>query len=324
MSGQETEKRTRAQLEEAERQADIWKAEIEKGLQEVQELRDRLKPVEFSSGLWEQYTGAYGDIREDVAFLFCRKELIPETMKLRRLDMEEKDDYEIIFDNLCENLMHQMSWYEGSYMAMPYLVLLLEKKRRSGDYEWEKKIIQAAGDVLSTDIPCCNGSRGGDHAQMPEEILESYRLSVELVQEMTRDFLDRNMERLKEEDPGWLQYFCTDLMAILGDREAAFQMFLGQWEQCPVACPECGYFDEDMEADGFCDDGQLDKIEPAASVIGKWDGKSYEDTYLWFSNLAHELGVEDEWKISCYYGTYTCPECGSSGILMDWMKETEM
>ena len=80
-------------------------------------------------------------------------------------------------------------------------------------------------------------------------------------------------------------------MAILGDREAAFQMFNGQWEQCPVTCPECDYFDEDMESDGFYDREQLEKIEPAASVLGKWDGKSYEDTYLWFSNLAHELGA---------------------------------
>ena len=338
MNGQETKKRTRAQLEEEKRQADLqkvkdgqelqekrqaelWKAEIEKGLQEVQNLREKLKPVEFPSWLWEQYTGAYGDVREDVAFLFCPEELIPKTMKLRRLDTEEKSDYEIIFDNLCENLMHQMSWYPGSYLAMPYLVLLLEKRRQKQDYRWEKKIIQAAGDVLSTDIPCCGG---GDQAQMPEDIVESYQLSVELLQEMTKDFLDRNMERLKEENPGWLQYFCTDLMAILGDREAAFQMFNGQWEQCPVTCPECGYFDEDMEADGFYDREQLEKIEPAASVLGKWDGKSYEDTYLWFSNLAHELGVEDEWKIPYYYGTYTCPECGSRGILMDWMKDTEM
>lgn len=321
MSRQETEKRTRAQLEEEERRSDLWKAEIEKGLQEVQDLRDRLKPVEFFSGLWEQYTGAYGNIREDVAFLFCPEKLVPETMKLRRLDPEEKSDYEIQFDNLCENLTHQLSLYGGSYLAMPYLVLLLEKKRRKQDYEWEKKIIQAAGDVLSTDIPFCGG---GDEAQMPEEVMESYQLSVELLQEMTKEFLDQNMERLKEEDPGWLQYFCTDLMAVLGDREAAFQMLMGQWEQCPVSCPECDYFDEDMEADGFYDKEQLKKIEPAASVIGKWDGKSYEDPYLWFSNLAHELGVEDEWKIPYYYGTYTCPECGSRGILIEWMKKTEM
>ena len=66
MNGQETKKRTRAQLEEEKRQADLqkvkdgqelqekrqaelWKAEIEKGLQEVQNLREKLKPVEFPS-----------------------------------------------------------------------------------------------------------------------------------------------------------------------------------------------------------------------------------------------------------------------------------
>jgi len=57
------------------------------------------------------------------------------------------------------------------------------------------------------------------------------------------------------------------------------------------------FYDEDMEADGFSDQEQLRKIEPAKFLIGKWDGESYEDTYLWFSNLVHDLGVEDEWKV---------------------------
>lgn len=320
MSRQETAQSEQARQEEAIRQSDLWKREIEKGLREVQELREKLKPVEFGSRAWEKYKGAYGDVREDVAFMFCPEELIPETEKLRRLDREEKSDYEIIFDNLCENLTHQLSLYDGTYLAMPYLVLLLEKKRREQDYKWEKKIIQAAGDILCTDIPYCGG---GSRAELPQEIAESYQMSVELLQEMVKEFLNRNMERLKTEDPEWLQYFCTDLLAILGDREAAFQMLIGAWEQCPVSCPDCDYFDEEMEADGFCEEENLKKIEPAASVIGKWDGKNYEDTCLWFSNLAHDLGVADDWKIAYYYGTYTCPECGSRGILIDWMKRSE-
>lgn len=306
--------------EEARRQSDLWRSKIEEGLREVQKLREQLHPAEFPSGLWEQYRGAYGDVREDVAFLFCPEELIPETPKLRRLDREEKSDYEIIFDNLCENLTHQLSFYDATCLAMPYLVLLLEKKRQAGDYEWQKKILSAAGDVLATDIPYCGGSA---KAGLPEAVTESYEKSVELLTEMTKEFLKENMERLKGEDPGWLQYFCTDLLAILGDREAAFQMLIGAWEQCPVACPECGYFDEEMEADGFYDKEQLKKITPAESVIGQWDKESYDDTYVWFSNLVHDLGAEDAWKASYYYGTYTCPECGSKGILLDWMKETD-
>ena len=54
---------------------------------------------------------------EDVAFLFCREDLIPETTKIRRLDFEEKGYYEIIFDNLWENLTHQLSLYPAIYLA---------------------------------------------------------------------------------------------------------------------------------------------------------------------------------------------------------------
>ena len=44
-------------------QSDMWKAEIEKGLNKVKELRMQLKPVEFTSKLWETYQGAYDDVR---------------------------------------------------------------------------------------------------------------------------------------------------------------------------------------------------------------------------------------------------------------------
>ena len=53
--------------------ATMWKEEIEKSLAEENELRERLRPVEFSSDLWNVFRGAYGDVREDVAFLFCPK-----------------------------------------------------------------------------------------------------------------------------------------------------------------------------------------------------------------------------------------------------------
>lgn len=307
----------------SESMSTMWKEEIEKSLAEIGELREELHPVDFSSNLWEQYRGAYGNVREDVAFLFCPKELLPEMEKIRRLDFEEKDNEQIVFDNLSENLSHQLSFYNATYLAMPYLVLLLEKKRRKKDFDWQMKIITDSGIILSTDMPC-ESSEGSEEEKesIPKEIMESYRLSVKHLKEMTKEFLKENMEQLKEKSPLDLQYFCTAVLAILGDSQAAFQMLIGSWEQCAVCCPECDYFDEDMEADGFYDEEQMkEKVEPAESVLGKWDGKSFGDTYLWFSNLAHMLGVEDEWKIAYYYGTYTCPECGSKGTLIEWMKE---
>lgn len=310
-------------MADSESMATMWKEEIEKSLAEMSKLREQLHPVEFSSKLWEQYRGAYGDVREDVAFLFCPKELLPEMEKLRRLDFEEKGNEQIVFDNLCENLSHQLSFYDATYLVMPYLVLLLEKKRREQDFDWQMKIIMEAGIILSTDMSY-EGS-GDNKDSVHGEIMESYHLSIEYLKEMTKEFLNQNMDKIKTKSPSDLQYFCTALLAILGDPQAAFQMILGGWEQCAVCCPECDYFDEDMEADGFYDEEQMkEKVEPAESVIGKWDGKSFDDTYLWFSNLAHMLGVEDEWKIAYYYGTYTCPECGSKGTLIEWMKAYEL
>lgn len=310
-------------MADSESMATMWKEEIEKSLAEMSKLREQLHPVEFSSKLWEQYRGAYGDVREDVAFLFCPKELLPEMEKLRRLDFEEKGNEQIVFDNLCENLSHQLSFYDATYLVMPYLVLLLEKKRREQDFDWQMKIIMEAGIILSTDMSY-EGS-GDNKDSVHGEIMESYHLSIEYLKEMTKEFLNQNMDKIKTKSPSDLQYFCTSLLAILGDSQAAFQMILGGWEQCAVCCPECDYFDEDMEADGFYDEEQMkEKVEPAESVIGKWDGKSFDDTYLWFSNLAHMLGVEDEWKIAYYYGTYTCPECGSKGTLIEWMKAYEL
>ena len=302
--------------------ATMWKQEIEKSLAELSELREKLQPVDFSSDLWTIFRGAYGDIREDVAFLFCPKELLPEMVKIRRLDTEEKENEQILFDNLCENLTHQLSFYDATYLAIPYLVLLLEKKRKEQDFKWQMQVISEAGVILSTNIPYNEYDRT---PTISEDILESYDLSIEYLKEMTKEFLQQNLERLKEEDPFDLQYFCTSILSILGDPEMAFYLLFGSWDQCYITCPNCNYYNENIQIDDFHNTEQiLEEIEPAESVIGKWDQKSYEDTYLWFSNLLHILGIEEEWKIPYYYGTYTCPECGSKGILIDWMKQCEM
>lgn len=300
-------------------QATLWKEEIEKSLAKMSELRERLQPIEFSSKLWEEYEGAYGDVREDIAFLFCPKELLPEMDKIRRLDFEDKEDERINFDNVCENLLHQLSFYDATYLAMPYFVLFLEKKRREQDFHLQFEIIIQAGIILSTDI------FDDEREELPKDISKSYQCSIEILREMTKEFLQQNMEQLKEEKAIDLQYFCTSLLAIFDDPKAAYQILIGSWEQLPVACPNCDYYDDEMEADGFFVERIVkEKVTPAESVLGTWDGKSFEDTYVWFSNLAHILQIEDEWKIPYYYGTYQCPECGSKGILIDWMKKSNL
>ena len=57
-------------------------------------------------------------------------ELLRECIAALYLDFEEKECDQINFDNLCENLSHQLSFYNATYLAMPYLLLFLEKKRK--------------------------------------------------------------------------------------------------------------------------------------------------------------------------------------------------
>ena len=251
--------------------SDMWKKAIEQTLSELQTLRERLQPVPFSSPLWELYHGAYGDTREDVAFLFCPKHLIPEMVKTRRLDFDEKDDYQINFDNLCENLSHQLSFYNATYLTMPYLVLLLEKVRREQDFKWQFHIILNAGIILSTE------ETFSGQPSLPPEIQTSYELSKELLRDMSKDFLKQNFDQIMQEDEDDRLYLATALLAIFGDPGAALQLVMGSWEQTPIICPECDYFDEDME-DGFYNETLIkEKIVPAESVIGKWDEKSFEE-----------------------------------------------
>ncbi|MDE5698596.1 MAG: hypothetical protein K2I96_14495 [Lachnospiraceae bacterium] len=51
--------------------------------------------------------------------------------------------------------------------------------------------------------------------------------------------------------------------------------------------------------------------------------KSYDDDYVWMSNLLYLLGNKDcAKKMSFYYGTFFCPNCGKeAGIMMDLAKQ---
>lgn len=306
--------------EDARKKAEIWKKAIQNSLCELPELLERLNPVPFTSTLWDTYHGAYGDVREDVAFLFCPKDLVPEMDKLRRLDFEEKDDEQINFDNLCENLSHQLSFYDATYLALPYLVLLLEKKRLEQDFHWQMRIIEETGIILSTDIPYYHEGE----TDVPLEVSESYQLAKTLLRDMTKEFLKQHIDEIKQQPGEDREYLATALLSIFGDPEAAYQLIMGSWEQMIVTCTECDYFDEDMEIADFSDKELIEEqVIPAESVIGKWDKKSFGDTYVWFSNLVHELEVESEWKLPYFYGTYTCPECGHKGIVMDLMKHSQ-
>ena len=74
--------------------------------------------TELNSDLWELYRGAYGNIKCEIEVLL--KEVSGEEV--------EQEEFEDAFENLCETLWHQMSFYKASYLAMPYMLKFLEQK----------------------------------------------------------------------------------------------------------------------------------------------------------------------------------------------------
>ena len=234
-------------------------------------------------------------------------------MKLRRLDPEEKDDFRIAFDNLFENLYHQMSFYYATYLVLPYLVTLLEKDSRFESFEWKMDMISEIGICLATDIP-------NNHREIltDEEILSSYEASILKLQELTKQFLEQHEEEIKELDFNARSMLITAILAIFGEREIAFILTMSCWDSCYMLCDNCEYCEEELE---LSDEEARKQIVPAESVIGNWDGSSYEDAWLWISNVLNQLGAQEELEIlSYYYGTYTCPECGNKSKVFDLMK----
>jgi len=271
-----------------------------------------MRLTEFSSDLWETYRGAYGSVRREVEILMDGTTAPPPQQKLRRLDTEEKDDYRIAFDNLCEGLSHQMSFYSAIYLVLPYMAKLLEEKEAAGDFRWQVLILSEMGVCLATDVPWNHHGEA-----VPQEIRDSYQESIAVLGERAKKLLFQRTEELRQLDEAARTLFCTGLLGLLGDRRAAFALLMSGWDTCFVQCGQCGVLDEDLE---FSDEKQRKKIKPARTWLRRWDRKTYTDTYLWLSSVLRLLGNRKEEKSLAFYcGTYTCQACGHRGSVMEGM-----
>ena len=255
---------------------------------------------ELDSVLWEMYTGAYGDVREYLTILTGEREDATETFKLRRLDSTLKTNYELAFDNLCENLWHQMSFYPATWLAVPYLARLMERWEKENDAEWMFRGIMAVGSCLATDV-------FGDRPK-EDDVRESYENAVLQVRDMTIDFLAGHMDGVQEKPISLRREFAFAVTAIMGERRLAFLLIMSELESCYIVCPGCENCDEEIEFGYFDPSGRIEKTDVP---IKKWDGENLADVSSWLFNLFVLLGDTEGVERLCYYfGTYACPECG--------------
>lgn len=266
---------------------------------------------EFDSFLWDSYKGAYGNVKEYLIILMGERDEAPKTFKLRRLDKTLKTNYEMAFDNLCENLWHQMSFYPATWLAVPYLARLMEGWKKENDTEWLFQGILAVGSCLATDV---YGNKPGE-----DDVRESYENAILQIRDMTIDFLAEHMDYVREKEIHWRRAFAFAVTAILGEIKLAFILMMSELESCYIVCPGCENCDEELEFGYFDFSGRIGKAEVPAE---KWDGESLADIKLWLFNLFELLGDTEGVERLCYYfGTYTCPECGERIPVFRGMEE---
>lgn len=260
--------------------------------------------TELNSELWGMHRGAYGDIWNEIAVL--EKVISGEDV--------EAEVFESTFETLCEGLWHQLSFYDAGYLAMPYLLKLLGLKIKEQDFQWQLRLFSEMGMIVTTDIP-----RNHYTHDVEVEIVENYNRCLLVLAELEKQFIMKYLEQIAELESNSKSYFYTTALAVLDDREAAFVLTSLLYNEIYVVCGACGTWNEELPE---ISQGEIKEIEPAETVIGKWDGKSFENTYIWYSNFLHMLGDDHAANVlSYYYGTYTCPECGQKALVMDVAKK---
>lgn len=219
-------------------------------------------------------------------------------------------------DIIFQNLSHQMSFYSATYVVLPHMVRLLEQVMSEGDAAHAHTLIFNLGICLMTDIP------ENRFEETDSPILGDYNAAAQKLAGLTKQYLNTYEAQLQELDEDLRSMLFVATLAILGKRETAYaafdQLASGTIEELSLVCGgDCEYYEE-------CYDPQEEQdaeIVPAAEYqSGAWDGASYQDAFLWSSAVADLLGLENQLEVLRYlYGTFTCPECGKTQRVIDFM-----
>lgn len=209
-----------------------------------------------------------------------------------------------------------MTFYEATYIVIPYMLRLLEEKEKQDDFDWRVSIISLIGVCLATDININDNTREFSKYEVNKDIKENYDESIKIIKDKTKNFVNNYIDKIKSLDYNTKIEFSISVLSILSDRELAFILIMNGFEYFPISCDKCDYYDEECE---FSDDSFIDKITPAVNM--PWNGTDYDNIYIWFSNLLRNLEAEEESNIISYlYGDFTCPECGEKKPLIDFIK----
>ena len=214
---------------------------------------------------------------------------------LRRL-MAGEGDFRETVDCLAENLSHQLSYYDATAYVLPHVAQLCEKL----SVEEKLYLIAQIGPAIAAE------------SQAPlSPDTEAYREFQEglapLAQE-ARELVEHHTQQIKALPQDMPAAFANGALALLWSRAHAYALYLyAPWDEFPAMCPECDWYEE-------CMDFSLEE-EPEFVTPGNLDEEG-----LWLQKLLIAIGDRELLpRLPYLYGTCTCPECGASGPLWDWI-----
>ncbi len=235
--------------------------------------------IDLNNPIWKTVHGASGHVDQ----------------QLRRLLVGEGDFRENM-DVLAENLSHQLSWYDATSYVLPHLARLCERL----SVEDKLYLIAQIGPAIAAESQVSLSPDTEAYREFQEGL-------APLAQE-ARELVERHLDQIKALPKDLPLFFANSALALLWDRKHAYHLFLwAPWDELPAMCPECDWYEE-------CMDLSLEE-EPECMTPGELDQEG-----LWLQKLLTAIGDRELLpRLPYLYGTCTCPECGASGPLWDWM-----
>jgi len=225
------------------------------------------------------------------------------------------DGEENAYDECCDEIAHQTSFWSAIYLVFPYLV---EKLSRDFDQLDSGELIMKfsmLGTSLATD---CDINRG-ENKTVDAAVIENYQLSIRKFQLLIIKFLADKAKSLSRVDSMTKALFAVGVLAAFGNREDAALLMDMELDECIyVACDKCEHCNEDLELGSK---KALSTISPRGQAPDDWNGEDFEDTYGWFVDFLELFKIKGMAKhLPYYFGTYQCPECGREAAVRDLMK----
>ena len=247
------------------------------------------------------------------------------------------NDEQGAFEECCQAISHQMTFYSVIYLVFPYLVEKIARDFEHYDKETLVRYISELGVSLSVDCPLNTQGKyeGADISglendtlrkiyvtgtvQTDDTVLENYQLSIQKFQLLIKHFLSRHIKALGRMDKMTKTMFALAVLAAFGNRNDAFLFLMPEIDECiGVGCNRCDFCDE--ESLEFSNKKAMSVIKQRGPAEDNWDGVNFEDTYLWFGDFLELMqGKSLSKHLPYYFGTFCCPECGNEAEVRTFM-----